>query len=51
MEVLLHEARESYDGEIVLELRSDNADDIECNLGRIEMWIKKWKQDRFDDAA
>ena len=49
--MLLHEARESYDGEIVVELWSDNTDDIECNLGRIEMWITNWKQDRFNDAA
>ena len=46
MEVLLHEARESYHGEIVVELRSDDADDIEGNTGRIEAWIKNWKQDQ-----
>ena len=43
MEVLLDEARESYNEEIVVELRSDEADDIEDNVGRIETWIKNWK--------
>ncbi len=51
MEVLLEEARESYDEEIVVELRSDGADDIEANVARIETWIKNWKKDRVEDAA
>lgn len=51
MEVLLDEARESYDEEIVVELRSDEAADIEGNVGRIETWIENWKQDRVEDAA
>ncbi|TKA59828.1 hypothetical protein B0A49_07397 [Cryomyces minteri] len=45
MEVLLEEARESYDEEIVVELRSDNSDDVEGNVERIEAWIKQWKRD------
>lgn len=44
MEVLLEEARESYDEEIVVELRSDNAEDIENNVERIELWTKNWKE-------
>ena len=51
MEMLLDEARESYDEEIVVELRSDEADDIEGNVGRIETWIKNWRQDQIEDAA
>ena len=51
MEVLLHEARESYDGEIVVELRSDGADDIESNSGRIGTWIETWKQNQTKYAA
>ena len=46
MEVLLDEARESYDEDIVVELQSDEADDIEGNVARIETWIKKWKEDQ-----
>lgn len=51
MEVLLDEARESYDEEIVIELRSDEAGDVEGNVGRIETWIKNWKEDLVVEAA
>ncbi|KAM0804578.1 hemoglobin and proliferation-regulated protein HBR1 [Usnea florida] len=44
MEVLLEEARESYDEEIVVELQSNEVDDVEGNVARIETWIKNWKQ-------
>ncbi|KAJ9642909.1 factor activating pos9 [Coniosporium tulheliwenetii] len=50
MEVLLEEARESYDEEIVVELRSDNAEDIENNVERIEVWIKNWKENNRADG-
>ena len=51
MEVLLGEARESFDEEIVIELRSEEADDIDDNVGRIEVWIKNWKRDHIEDVA
>ena len=53
MQVLLEEARLSYDEEIVVELRSDSADDIEANVERIEAWIRNWRSDRghIDGAA
>jgi len=44
MQVLLEEARESYDAEIVVELRSDEAEDIESNVERVETWLKQWKE-------
>jgi adenylate kinase len=46
MEVLLQEAHESYDEEIVVELRSDTAEELDANIDRIEMWVKQWKLDR-----
>ena len=46
MEVLLEEARGAYDEEIVVELRSDEAEDVEANVERIERWIENWKKDR-----
>lgn len=49
MEVLLQEARESYDAEIVVELRSDEADDVENNVERVKIWIKDWKQNHVED--
>jgi adenylate kinase len=50
MEVLLEEARESYDEEIVVELTSDTSEEMESNVERIEGWIKQWKKDHVEDA-
>ncbi|KAJ4987473.1 POS9-activating factor FAP7 [Stagonosporopsis vannaccii] len=49
MQVLLDEAREAYKEEIVVELRSDGADDVEGNLERIEQWVENWKKDHVDE--
>jgi len=46
MEVLLQEARDSYDEEIVVELRGDKIDDVDSNVERITMWVENWKKDR-----
>ncbi|GAB7347976.1 hypothetical protein MBLNU459_g5479t1 [Dothideomycetes sp. NU459] len=51
MEVLLQEARDAYEEEIVVELRSDDADQIEENVERIESWIKNWKKDHAEDGG
>ncbi|KAF2238575.1 P-loop containing nucleoside triphosphate hydrolase protein [Viridothelium virens] len=48
MEVLLAEAREAYDQEIIVELQSDTADDIDSNIERIDTWIVNWKKDHAD---
>ncbi|KAK0356817.1 factor activating pos9 [Friedmanniomyces endolithicus] len=45
MEVLLQEAREAYDDEMVVELRSESTEEIDANVERIEQWIKNWKKD------
>ena len=45
MEVLLQEARDSYDEQTVVELHSDDLDQIDENVERIEAWIKMWKKD------
>ena len=45
MEVLLQEARDSYDEQIVVELRSDTTEEMDQNLDRIEAWLKQWKED------
>jgi adenylate kinase len=49
MQVLLDEAREAYKEEIVVELRSDSADDVDGNLERIEQWVENWRKDRGDE--
>lgn len=45
MEVLLQEARDSYDEEIVIELQSNTAEEMESNVDRIEAWVTQWKLD------
>ena len=42
-QTILDEARESYNAEIVHELKSHNTDDIENNLEQILSWIEQWK--------
>ncbi|OHE93351.1 POS9-activating factor FAP7 [Colletotrichum orchidophilum] len=45
MEVLLQEAREAFDEEIVVELTSNTADEMEVNISRVEAWLEQWKKD------
>ncbi|SLM39041.1 pos9-activating factor fap7 [Lasallia pustulata] len=51
MEVLLEEARDSYDAEMVVELQSNESEDLESNVDRIETWIKNWKLNNAPGAA
>ena len=44
MEVLLEEARSSYEEHIIVELQSIDAEDIESNVQRIEEWLRNWKR-------
>ncbi|KAI5924776.1 POS9-activating factor FAP7 [Camillea tinctor] len=50
MEVLLQEARDSYDERIVIELTSNTTDDMETNVDRIEAWVTQWKKDNAPDG-
>jgi len=50
MEILLDEAREAFDAEIVVELTSNTSDEMESNVERIEAWIKQWKKDNRTDS-
>jgi adenylate kinase len=45
MEVLLQEAREAFDEEIVIELTSNTSDEMESNVDRIVAWVEQWKRD------
>ncbi|KAM3508426.1 hypothetical protein MY11210_006740 [Beauveria gryllotalpidicola] len=45
MEVLLQEARDAYDDEIVIELTSNTSDEMETNVDRIEAWVRQWMAD------
>ncbi|KFY52964.1 hypothetical protein V496_08022 [Pseudogymnoascus sp. VKM F-4515 (FW-2607)] len=49
MEVLLQEARGSYDEEIVVELTSNTSEEVDSNVARIEAWVAQWIKD--NDAA
>lgn len=50
MEVLLQEARDSYNEEIVVELTSNTAEEMDSNVERVETWVRQWKQDRSTNA-
>ncbi|KAI7693349.1 hypothetical protein KC353_g18541, partial [Hortaea werneckii] len=51
MEVLLQEARDAYDEEMVVELRSESTEDIDSNVQRLESWIKQWRKDHGKEEA
>lgn len=51
MQVLLEEARQSYDEEIIVELESNESEDIEKNVDRIGIWINQWKREQADSSA
>ena len=45
MQVILDEARVSYDMSIVQELRSDKYEDLEHNVERVCEWLEAWKKE------
>ncbi|SZF04288.1 unnamed protein product [Blumeria hordei] len=45
MEVLLQEARDAYDEEIIIELSSNGLDDMDSNIERMKTWLTQWKMD------
>jgi adenylate kinase len=48
--ILLEEAKDAYDEEIVVELSSENDKDIESNCSRIVAWLEAWKQTQHSTA-
>lgn len=50
MEVLLQEARDSYDEEIIVELTSNTNEELEMNVERIQGWLTQWKEDNKDQS-
>ena len=51
MEVILTEARESYDEQIIVELRSNDNDDLESNVERLETWVANWRRDNAKEQS
>eukprot|EP00542_Grammatophora_oceanica_P006090 CAMPEP_0194059698 /NCGR_PEP_ID=MMETSP0009_2-20130614/69767_1 /TAXON_ID=210454 /ORGANISM="Grammatophora oceanica, Strain CCMP 410" /LENGTH=193 /DNA_ID=CAMNT_0038710351 /DNA_START=45 /DNA_END=626 /DNA_ORIENTATION=+ len=49
MQVILEEAREAYDHEIVHEVPSNTTEDIDSNIARVEAWTKQWIADKGVD--
>lgn len=45
MQVLLQEARDSYDEEIVVELTSNTSEEVDSNVERVEAWVTQWMKD------
>lgn len=45
MEVIMQDARESYIPEIVIELFSNSAEEMDDNVDRIQAWIENWIKD------
>jgi adenylate kinase len=48
METVLQEARDAYDEEIVVALKSESTGDLESNVKRIVQWINAWRSDHSE---
>ncbi|KAL4868479.1 hypothetical protein BDV12DRAFT_185851 [Aspergillus spectabilis] len=48
--VLIEEAREAFDDEIVVELNSEEDGDVEANCARISSWVDNWKSDQVKNS-
>ncbi|PRT52493.1 Adenylate kinase isoenzyme 6 FAP7 [Wickerhamiella sorbophila] len=44
MEVILNDARESFDEEIIVPLESNKIEEVQSNVDRILDWIKQWRE-------
>ncbi|KAK3112888.1 factor activating pos9 [Teratosphaeriaceae sp. CCFEE 6253] len=51
MEVLVQEAREAYDEEMIVELRSEETGDVDGNVERIEQWVQNWRKDHGKEGV
>ena len=43
--VLAEEARDAFDEGVVVELKSETAEDIDSNCERILEWVKAWREE------
>ncbi|GJJ09481.1 hypothetical protein Clacol_003704 [Clathrus columnatus] len=48
MRVVLDEAREAYNPDIVIELQSETTGDLESNVNRIISWMEAWMRNNSD---
>lgn len=49
--ILLEEAREAFEEEIVVELNSEKDDDVDSNCARITTWVDTWKKTQAEQNA
>ena len=49
MQTVLEDARSSYAEEIVVELTSESADEVEANVARIAGWVQAWVANQADE--
>lgn len=49
MQIILEEAREAYDHDIVHEVPSNTVEDIKSNVNRVKDWSKQWIADQKTD--
>ncbi|KAK9451183.1 AAA domain-containing protein [Limtongia smithiae] len=49
MDVILNDAKDAYAPEIVIELESNTAEDVDSNCERIEQWVRQWITDNAKD--
>ena len=48
--VLAEEAREAFDEEMVVELKSETVEDVDSNCERILHWIERWREEHRSKA-
>ncbi|KAJ5081398.1 hypothetical protein NUU61_009662 [Penicillium alfredii] len=48
--VLVEEAREAFEDEIVVELNSEKDEDVENNCARVSAWVEAWKKNQTENA-
>ncbi|GMG35198.1 unnamed protein product [Ambrosiozyma monospora] len=51
MQVLLTEAKENYDENIVIQLPSENVDALDENVDRVTQWFDNWKSDHPEGVS
>jgi adenylate kinase len=51
MQVILEEAREAYDTNIVHEVQSNTLQDMEGNIERVQQWCKQWISDNVSNDS
>ncbi|GAV29470.1 hypothetical protein PMKS-002971 [Pichia membranifaciens] len=51
MQVLLSEAMDNYNQNIVVELQSEDLDSLDANVSRISQWVEMWKENNPDGVS